>query len=156
MAVSEETIQEALQAGFQAMSAFADADVVINNWDILDNSVENAPYVIIENADGFVSMQDTVIARNDFVIPFTLVVKLGADSWTTALLSFRDTRQAVIDAMNTGTLRTAGGQAGINIRRVRNDGPIGYIYPPYVTPEEAAESTPLFVSQRLVAECEEF
>ncbi len=155
MAVTEKTIQEAFQTALRALSNFADADVTINDWSVLDGSVDNAPYVIIENADDWDSVQQTVTAVDNMRIPFTLVVKLAADTWKTALDNFRDARQAIKDCFQ-GTGRSAFGYAGVYIPRIRPDGPVGYIYSPDVDPEQQPYATPLFISQRMIAEVEEF
>ena len=157
MAVSEKTIQEAFQTILQALSIFEDNDVVINDWSVLDISTDNAPYVIIENSDDWSSRRDNVTATDDWRIPFTLAVKLGAETWKTALDNFRDARQAILDTMNAdGTARSAGGQAGVDIQVIRPDGPKGYIYSPDVDPEQQPYATPLFVSQRMILEVKEF
>jgi len=155
MAVSELTIQEAFQSALQALSRFEDSDVVINSWEVLDQSTDNAPYVIIENSDDWDSLQETVTVTNNYRLPFTLVVKLAADTWTIAMNNFRDTRQAIIDAF-TGSGRSAFGQAGVYVQRIRPDGPIGYIYSPDVDPEQQPYATPLFVSQRIIADIVQF
>ncbi len=156
MAVSEQTIQEAFQTALQALVDFADASVTINDWSVLDGATENAPYVIIENSDDWDALQETVTGVDNWHIPFTLAVKLASDTWETALNNFRDTRQNIITAFRTGNARSAFGQAGVYIPRLRPDGPVGYIYSPDVDPEQQPYATPLFISQRIVAEVLEF
>jgi hypothetical protein len=153
MAVSESTVQTALQTALRAMSDFADTDVTINDWGVLDGSNANAPYAVIENSDDFESRQDTQTATNNWNIPVNIFVRLAADTWATALNSFRDTRQNVLDAANTGTVRSASGQAGIDIKTITPEGKIGYIYDAAADPEYA---TPQFIVQRMIFHCEEF
>src|SRR3990172_3587395 len=155
MAVSEQTIQEAFQSALQALSRFEDSDIVINNFEVLAQSPDTAPYVIIENSDDWESLQETVTVTNNSRLPFTLVVKLAADTWTVAMNNFRDTRQAIKDAF-TGSGRSAFGQDGVYVQRIRPDGPIGYIYSPDVDPDQQPYATPLFVSQRIIADIVQF
>ena len=80
--MSEVTIQAAVQDTLQAMAAFAAADIVINDWSILDSSTFAAPYVIIRTADSVTSRQDTMTPNTRWQIPVTLfeaVHGLGRD-----------------------------------------------------------------------------
>jgi hypothetical protein len=156
MAVSEQTIQEAFADALRDLKEFEDADVTINDWSRLDDSMDDAPYVIIENSDDFDSRRETTTATDDFNIPMVLAVKLGADTWKEAMDGFRDARQAILDMVNSDNGRSAFGQVGVYVDRVRPDGPIGYIYPPDVDQEQLAYATPLFVSQRIIAQIKEF
>ena len=158
MAVSEQTIQEAIQDALQAMSEFSDSDITINSWTFLDNSTQAGPFVVIENSDNFVSRQQTVTAINNFEIPFTLFDAVDAVNDATTLNSFRDHRQAILDACNTegGTVRTAGGLAGIMITEIRNDGPITPWFDPTIPTEQLPWASPLYLYQRMLLSCEEF
>ncbi len=152
--MSEKAIQEAMQDAFQAMAAFGDADVVINDWTILDQSSLNGPYVIIENSDEWGSTQDTSQEINLWHIPFILIERFI--EWSTTLDAFRDSRQAIVDAVNAGTFRSAGGTSGVNIRNIRPGGDIDYLYDQYIEPGMQANMLPVFVVQTIIAEVEEY
>jgi len=155
MAVTEQTLQEAFRDAFRALNRFEDLDVTINDWSVLDIATVNAPYIIIENSDDWESLQQTTTTTNNYRLPFTLFVKLAADNWKTALDNFRDVRQAVIDAC-ADTGRSAFGNAGVQVTRLRPEGPMGYVYPNDIDPEQVPYATPLFLSQRIIAEVNEF
>jgi hypothetical protein len=103
--MSEATIQLGIQAALRAMSEFEDADIVINDWSVLDQSSSAAPYVIIENADDFTSRQDTVTPVTRWEIPLTLIERF--DDWQPALDNLRTRRQAIIDKINSDDIRSA-------------------------------------------------
>lgn len=153
--MSEATIQSGIQAVIQAMTEFSDGDVVINDWSILDQGNSAAPYVIIENADEFVSRQDAPSDQTTWQIKITLIEKFI--DWDTTLNYFRTRRQAIIDKINAvGTARSAGGLAATTIDVVRSGGPIGYIYNRYIPDDQLAEAMPDFISQLIILETEEF
>lgn len=152
--MSEYTIQQGIQTAIQAMTEFADTDVFINNWDWLDQSSANAPYVNIENSDDFTSDQVTQSANTVWNIPVNLIEAFS--DWDTTLNNFRTRRQAIIDKINSGTVRTAGGLAATNVRRVRNDGSIYYIYDKNIPDDQLRDALPSFIGQRLILETEEF
>lgn len=149
---TETTIQAAIQTAFQAMDEFADADVIINDWDVLDQSSANAPYALIENSDDFESRQDTQTPENKWYIPANIIVRWI--DWKTSYDALRVLRDAVIAKINSDTVRAAGGLAGVNLRTIRNDGKQYYIYDPYASNPE--ESLPIFLAHRLILEVEEF
>lgn len=152
--MSEKSIQEDMQDTIQSMSPFANSDVVINDWSILDGPVSNAPYVIIENSDTIESRQDVKTANTKWNIPIRLIERFV--DWTPSLNSFRDNRQALIDQFNgTEDYRSAGASA-TTADVIRSDGPIDHIYEEYGEPEIDPEAVPLFISQRLLFEFEEF
>jgi tryptophan 2,3-dioxygenase len=153
-ASSETAIQLGIKTAIQSMIEFADADVVINDWSILDQSSQAAPYVIIENADNFRSMQITQTPENTWDIPITLIERFI--DWTTSLNNFRDRRQAIIDKINSGDERSANGLSGVTIDEIRSDGSIGQIFLAYLTPEQQVEALPTFLSQRIVLVTKEF
>ena len=67
--MSEKLIQEGIQDAIQAMDAYANADVVINDWTILDQADSAAPYVIIENSDTFKAPQTAGDPSRTWEIP---------------------------------------------------------------------------------------
>lgn len=152
--MSEATIQSGIQAAIQAMSEFADADVVINDYRFKDQPTANAPYVLIENSDDFTSDQDASTPQNTWFVPVTLFERFS--DWKETYDNFRTRRQAILDKINSGSVRTAGGLSGTNVRRVRNDGSISYVYQKYLPPEQEQFATPMFIAQRMILETEEF
>ena len=152
--MSESSIQTGLQAAIQSMFEFADADVVINDWSILDNSNANAPYVIIENADEFTSRQDVMTPVTKWSEKITLIEKF--EDWDTTLNGLRTRRQAIIDKINTGEARSAGVLEAVTIDEISSGGPIGYIYNRYIPDEQINEELPAFLSQLIILACEEY
>jgi hypothetical protein len=152
--MSELTIQQGIQAAIQAMDEFADGDVVINDWSVLDGETSNAPYVIITTADDFDSRQDTVTPNTRWDIMIYLVVRWL--TWNDTLTDFRDYRQAIIDKINSGTGRSAGGIAAVSVNRIYNGSGIEPVYDPYLTPEQLPEAMPDFLQQLIVLETEEY
>lgn len=150
--MSELAIQTALQTAFKAMDEFADADVLINDWTVLDQSVLKAPYVIISDADTFRSRQDTSTPNTTWEIVVTLLENF--EDWTTALDNVRTRRQAIIDKVNTGDTRSAGGLEGTSIDEIRSGTPITPRYDTYV--ENISEAEPIYLFQDLILVCEEF
>jgi hypothetical protein len=150
--MSEQTIAEGTQSILQGMDDFASADVVINDWTILDGPTKNAPYVIIETSDDFVSRQDVPAQGETWQIPHHLVTRFT--DFKTALDSFRDTRQNIIDEFNTtGTNRSAGITTKMtDVREIRGGGPIEYLYEKHLTDEEQREADPTYVVQPLIFE----
>lgn len=148
--MSEYTIQQGIQTFIQSMSEFADADVVINDWSLLDQSTTLAPYVIIENSDDFKTMWRTKSAEASWNIPITLLEAFS--DWKTTLDNFRTRRQAILDAFDT----SPGAVPGLTVDTIRNDGAIGQVYAAYMTPEQAANALPVFLSQRIILEAQEF
>lgn len=147
--MTEKTVAEAVQDVLQAIATFEDADVTINDWSVLDQPTTNAPYAIVETADDF---GVTYISSEEvyrWSIPVTIIEQF--QDWDTSLTAFRDTRQLVIDALGVG-----GGVVGLAVRAIRSSGPVGYIYPAYTQVEFTADAIPIFVTQRIIVDCEEF
>ena len=152
--MSEQTIQEGIQTTIRALTAFASADVVINDWDLLDQSTANAPYVIIENSPEPIVTQQTVSGNFAWSIPVSLFERFV--DWPTTLNGFRTRRQAIFDAYNAvGTARAAGGIEAVDIHTIRVGGPIEYLYDPYLRDEDIPDALPMFVTQQLIFEVDE-
>ncbi len=150
--MSEATIQAAVKATLQGMTAFSTGDVVINDWRILDGTMNAAPYVIIETADSVTSRQDTVTPNTRWQIPVTLFERFT--DWEETYNNLRDRRQAIIDEFNeVGANRSPGGGA-VTADVIRTDGPIGQWYDPYMNPDDMP--LPVFITQRLILEIEEY
>lgn len=150
--MSEATIQAAVQDTLQAMTAFSSADIVINDWSILDASTFDAPYVIIETADSVTSRQDTMTPNTRWQIPVTLFERFT--DWAETYNNLRDRRQAIIDEFNEiGANRSPGGGA-VTADVIRTDGPVGQWYDPYMNPDD--NPLPVFITQRIILEVEEY
>jgi len=152
--MSEATIQSGLQTIIQGMAAFANADVVVNDWGILDGAVSAAPFVIISNADNFVGRRDTTTPNTVWEVAVTLYEAFT--EWATTLDNFRTRRQAIIDELDSGDNRSANGLEGVTIDEIRNEGPIEPYYGPYITADEIPEAIPQFLTQTWILTCEEF
>ena len=152
--MSEKTIQEGLQVIFRSMTQFADADVVINDWSILDASMEAAPYILISNSDDPTFDRPTVKADTTWNIRILLFQRFL--DWETTYNGFRDNRQAMIDKMNeVGTTRSAGGISGVDIRSVRTATPIIPWFDPMIAPENVIMADPTFIFQEFIFETKE-
>jgi hypothetical protein len=149
---TEQTIQEALQTIFQGMDEFGNDDVVINDWSVLDNPIEDSPYIIISNSDDFEASQPGKTQVTDWAIHITIFQQFS--EWSTSFNLFRDSRQAIISVMVDGN-RTLG-LPGLNLKTIENEGPIEPYFEPYLTPEEIQEAIPIFIFQRFIFNFEEF
>lgn len=154
--MSEVTIMEGIQTSIQSMSEFADVDVVINDWDILDQvgAKKQAPYVIIEISDDFESLQNTVTPNNTWNIKVTLI-EAFVKKWKPTLDDLGTRRQAIIDKINDGSNRSAGGLDGTSINSIIAGGPVTEVTRRYpLDPGEAVP--PDYLAQPIILEVEEF
>lgn len=155
MAYTEKQIQEGLQVILRSMEVFDDPCVVINDWRLLDQSNQDAPYAIIVTADTFDSRQDTRTATNNYDVPIVIAVRFS--EWSTSLNELRDVRQAILDTFNTtGTSRAAGLSEGITIDRIYSASPITPYYDKFLSSEQQAVSDPVFVTQEIILEVRQF
>ena len=152
MSMSEVTLLEALQTTIRALDAFTDVDVVINDFSVFDQDTGKAPYAIIGLSDEFRSRQDAPSSEDHWAPTVTLVERYT--DWKTTLDNLVTRRQAIIDAMNSGSARSAGGLAGYDIHEVRSGSPVLPRYPEYT--ENTAEADPIFLYQDIIIDCTEF
>ena len=150
--MSETAIQSGLQAAFQAMARFSSADVVVNDWRILDGDITASPYLLIENADTMTSQQDTKTPVTIWDIPVTIYRQFA--DWKATMGDLRDDRQAVVDEINSSNVRSAGGLQ-VSINAVRSEGRED-VYDIYNPSEFDAEKEPTFIGYRLTLVCEEY
>jgi hypothetical protein len=148
--MTEKTIQEALQTVLLATSTFSTGDVTINDWGVLDNSTANAPYVVIETADDFESLFRVDSDENTYQVILNLIERFV--DWDTSKTAFRDTREIVRAAL----ANPANAVSGLAVRDVRSGGAISPIYESYGQAEIQPDALPVFLFQRLIAECQEF
>ena len=151
--MNETAVQAAIQTTLKAMSEFADADVVINDWSILDQSSLAAPYVIITNAADINEARDTSDAQTAYTVPVTLVERFT--NWADTLNGLRNRREAIFNAF-TGSARSANGLEGTNFTRVRTVGPIVEYYDRGLSSEQLAVALPVFLQQDIAIDVEEF
>lgn len=148
--MTEKTIQEAIQAVLLATSTFDAGDVTINDWGVLDNPTAKAPYVVIETADEFESLFRVDADENTYQVILNLVVRFL--DWDTSKTSFRDMREIVRAALAD----PANATSGLAVRAVRSGGPIDPVYETYADADIQPDALPAFLSQRIIAECQEF
>lgn len=152
---TELSIVNGLIAEIQSLSAFANADVVDNDWTLLDQASENAPYVIFEIADDFDAPLVSTASKATWSIPFTLI-EVFTD-WQTTSQNLRTRRQAIVDHFNSANDgATGGGLDGVMVDRIRSTSPVTPIYEQYLRDDEIPDALPIFLSQRMVFEVEEF
>lgn len=153
--MTEATIQAGIQAVIQTMTEFANADVVINDYTIYDQSSSRAPYVLIQTADDFSSRQDVMTPETTYQIPVTLVERFT--DWKETLDGLTTRRDAILTKFNAvGTARAANGIAALTVDDIRPAGPIAFVYDAYLPEEQRAEAMPVFVAQTLIFEATEF
>lgn len=152
--MSEATIAAGIKAALQAMSEFDDVDVVEMEYGILDQTTLAAPYVIIGASDDFLSAQDAPSAETTWDLPVTLVEAFS--DWETTLGNIRTRRQALIDKINSGDVRSAGGLEAVSIDEVRSGGPLQPVYGNWIDPELEPETDPIYIMAPMILVCEEF
>jgi hypothetical protein len=152
--MSEATLQADVQRELLRMtSTFSSGDVVISDWSVLDGSSQNAPFVIIEVADGFnIDGLQTRQWENIINIPITLFVRFI--DWDTSMLAFRDARQSVLDGLAaTSHYQSASAKLAWGLLGISSDGGINSVEDHYV--ENQSESLPIYLSQRFILEVKE-
>ncbi len=148
--MSEATIAAGIATAIKAMSEFANADVVHNDFGIYDKQ-DSAPFVLIGSCDNFERRQDVQTAETTWHIPVRLI-ELFID-WPTTLDNLRTRRQAIIDKINSGDSRSAG-KLQVTIDVIANSGPITSVYGMYI--EDQRESIPIYLEQDLILTCTEY
>ena len=146
--MDQSTYQSAVRDTIQALAAFADVDVVINDYTILDGPVTNAPYVIIGNVvTARITERMGGIEEGTLELPFAIYEAF--DGWETSLNNLRDREDAVINGFN-GSAWSANGAAGVSIQFVRLEARLE-LYEPGV---EEPMSDPVFLVRPVVLEME--
>jgi hypothetical protein len=154
--INEAALQTAMQTAIQTISAFASASVVINDWSVLDGSIQNAPYVIITTADEFHSVQDVKSPNSTDRLRMPITLVEAFIDWPTTLGNLRDRRQAIIDEINSGSVRSAGGLSGLSLDDIRNAGLIVPYHAPGNDPKNNPEAEPQFLMQTILLTYSEF
>lgn len=151
--MSEAILQADLQRELLRLaSVFSAGDVTIGDWSVLDGSSQNAPFAIVEVSDVFgVSNIETQYSLTRS-IPLTLIIRFL--DWDTSLLAFRDARQSVIDhLLATKYYSAASADLAWGLRGISSGSGIDPVYDRYN--ENASESLPVYLSQRIILEVEE-
>lgn len=148
--MSEASVQAKLQAAFLTLDEYQPGDVVIDDFSVRDQSIFRSPYIIIETADEFNAVQDTLTPTTEWRIPVTLIVRFT--DWIESLENFRTYRQNIIDLMNSDGNRSGD---GLNINRITPAAPITQYYPTY-REEIGGDEDPVFIEQIMLFYCEEF
>ncbi len=153
--MSEATVQAGLKTLILAMSEFSSGDVVINDWDVLDGEMAKSPFVIISEADNFIARRDTTTPNTKWEVKVTLYQEFK-ENWKDAYNSFRTNRQALIDTMNITDNRSADGISGVTIDEIRAGSPLQIWVDPGTPQELQSRVMPLFISQELLFDVEEY
>lgn len=157
--MSEYAVQTALQVLFQGMAAFDDADVVINDWRILDGSTQAAPFVIIETGDEIGSVQTSRYAETTYSIKVYLFETFT--TWKETLDNFTTRRDAILTLFNDSSTgnRAAGSvdaaSVAIDIEEIRASSGVEPWYTRYVSAEDAANAVPNYLWQLLIFQAKE-
>ena len=143
--MSEAALQTALETTLKSLTTWKEVTVVINDWHIMDGSLERAPYALIETADSVTAVQNQMIPVILWQIPVSLFVRFT--DWQETYNQLRDIRQAMLDENALNENFTSGCYL-VNI--VRTDTPVGEWYDPH-----SDGVIPVFVTQRFILEIEE-
>lgn len=155
---SELQIIEGIQDVIQTVTThFAADDVVINDWSILDQSADKAPYFRLETSEEWASNHAMGTTEHaTYTIVGYQIHRLANRDWDTVLNEVITIRRAILDAFNTPGTGWAGGLDGVIVRRIRANGTRQDIYEPYISESQIAESTPQFISYPWAFEVETF
>lgn len=152
--MSEYAVQTALQTYLQSLSAFDTADVVINDWALLDSQLANAPFVIIETGDDFTSVQTSKIEQTTYSIKVYLFEAFT--TWKATLDNLTTRRDAILALFNNSATgaRAAGSVDGadraIDIEEIRSASGVQPWYQHYVSQEDAANAVPNYLWQLMI------
>lgn len=151
--MSEATLQADLARELETLtSLFGTADVVVNDWSILDGPRENAPYILIQNAESFHVEAVQTGWSITWEIPFLLIESFS--DWTATWNNLRDHRQAVIDKLkNVDGYNASSSRLAWGLRDIRNEDGIKDMYDRYV--QEESEAIPVYQYQKIVLVVEE-
>ena len=140
--VTEQSLQEGLQAQIQSLTAFSNQRVEINDYGLLDEKRTVERIFIIENSDSPEALQVTGDrGYGSFTIPGTMAVRF--DDWKNTLDSFRDTRQEIFNLFNNTTGARSLGLDSVSVDSVTTAGA-----PNYLNANDASQ-LPIWITQRL-------
>ena len=148
--MDQSALQGAVQTVIRNLSDFSNADVVINDYSILDGPVSNAPYVIIENVlTANITEGMGGVEQGELELPFGIYEPFV--DWETTLNNLRNREDAVVNGFN-GDDWSANGMSGVSIQFVRLDNTIE-IHDPAA---ERSISDPVYVMRPVVLQMELF
>lgn len=160
--INESAVQTAVAVFIRSLNEFADADVVINDFAILDGTTVGFPVVIIATADNIRATPAAGGERNDFFdIPVVLYEKfvIGKDAngkaWKVSLDNLRDRRQAIVDKVFDGS-NSSISTAGLRVTEVRTDGPVDSLFNPKLGEAQLKDALPIMLSQTIIISLESF
>ena len=144
--MSEAVLQADLQRELlKITSLFSAGDVVINNWKILDQGNAQAPYVIIEHAEVFVTKFVRSQWSTEWNIPFSLVETFTDWDTTRNLVSVH--RATILAALlDTDHYSEASGLLAFGISEIHGNSEVP-VYDRY--PENTVEAIPVFLAYRM-------
>jgi len=135
--MSEATLQAELKALFVASGTFANGSVLINETNVLDQSTENAPYLLILSADDVESVFRTGGVEIDYQEFVALVVKYdNGRQESVSRNAFTLARDSVVSTLRNNDLTTGRIQA---FRTLTGIDPITYAGDP--------DGMPVFLAQ---------
>ena len=121
--MSKLTARQAIQATARGAPVFGNDDVTLNDWSVLDaaGATDNAPFLVIIGSERFSARWPSNIETTWEIITFLL--EAWDIDWPTTLEAFLASRQALVDAFNSGSARAPSGEY-YDIGEIRGDGPI--------------------------------
>ena len=141
-----------IQSSLQSMSAFTNAQVVINNISILDEDASGyGNYAIVYSSDDFDSMQETKVPQTRWDVSVMIVVAFV--DWETSLNAFTTLRDAVLAEFNSTSEANRCGD-GVYISTIRAESPIEGMFDAFI--DFTPDSVPDFISQRMIFVTEEY
>lgn len=157
--MNEKDIQEAVQDTLQSMSEFDDAEVVINDWHVVDMARDTGRRIVIKTADSFESTQDSQsgIDRLTVLVGLFEPFQQSNYGWKPTMDNFRDGREAIVEKFRDGFRSPASSATRtVTINTISNDGPIVPYYDQYVPEEYEQEQLPVYLYQWLAMDVEEY
>lgn len=143
---TESILQGALKAIIQGLTEFATDDVTINDWNMLDQPMNQSPYFIVKTSEEFTvrEMDGTWVIQGQLIVGFEDMQ---------AYTELQNARQEIIDtftdpASSASTL----GLDGVQVTEIRA---LSGILPLYAD-NEGSLATPVFIYQEIAFNVETF
>ena len=145
---TEAQLQIGLQTQLRAVTGFTAADVVINDYSLLDESTDRTPIAIISNADAFDALQASG-NRSSGTIPLPVTIGVRFYDWQESLNAFRDIRQAIITYFEDTNGSRALGLEAVSVDSITAGGNVDYL-------DDGRGELPVWVTQLLLFNVELF
>lgn len=152
--MTDTTIMNGLVSLLKTLQRFSKAEIVIDDYSILDETVHRSPYLILETPDDFESTQRTKIPVTVWNVPVTLFVRFT--EWKDSLEEFRECRNELITLMNGTAGERSANQQSTTIDTIKNIGKIQPFYDPYLSEEQVKVAMPLFLFQTFLFIAQEY